>query len=109
MKSLTSLISLPLQAFQSLSYSYHYEKPASASAPYMVWQEGGENSFHSDNSKSERALEGICEFFTQTECDPKLDEIEEALEGMGASWMLTAVQFESESELIHYSWDWSVT
>lgn len=109
MRSLTSLLGLPLQAFQALNYSYHYEKPASVQAPYMVWQEQAESSFHSNNSKSERALEGVCEFYTQTESDPKLDEIENALEGMGASWQLTSVQFESESELIHFSWDWSVT
>lgn len=75
----------------------------------MVWQEQAESSFHSNNSKSERALEGVCDFYTLEENDSKIDEIENALEGMGASWQLTSVQFESESELIHFSWDWSVT
>lgn len=108
MKSLTSLIQIPRDEFAKLSYCYHYNKPTSVQAPYAVWAEDGEKSFHSDNSKSERSLEGVIDFYTLTECDPKLDEIENALIAMKASWSLTSVMHEDETNLNHFSWEWSV-
>lgn len=109
MKFLTQLIQIPLDGFTILGFAYHYKKPSGMEAPYAVWQENGEASFHSDNQKSERALEGVIDFYTLAENDPKLDEIEAVLVDMGATWELTSVQHESESNLNHYSWDWSVS
>lgn len=109
MKSLTQLIAIPKTEFSKLSYCYHYHKPVKVVAPYAVWQEQDEASFNADNSKGERALEGIIDFYTKTEGDTKLDEIENALIAMGAAWQLTSVLFEEESNLIHFSWDWSVS
>ena len=108
MKYLTSLIQTALDGFKNLNYCFHYEKPASFDAPYAVWQEQMEESFHSDNSKSERSLQGVVDYYTQTENDPNLDSIEIALDSMKAAWSLTSVQFESETELIHFTWDWSI-
>ena len=53
-------------------------------------------------------VEGVIDFYTLKELDPKLDEIEEALQGMGATWELDSVQFEPDSRLIHFSWSWKV-
>lgn len=109
MKSLTNLINEPMTAFGVLGFAYHYVKPEATIAPYAVWQENGDAGFNADNSKKERVLEGIIDFFTLDENDAKLDSIENALIEMGASWSLTAVQYEQETRLIHYSWDWSIT
>lgn len=109
MKYLTSLIQTALDGFGTMNYAFHYQKPSSFAAPYAVWQEQMEESFHSDNSKSERSLQGVIDFYTQSENDLKLDEIEMALDSMKASWSLTSVQYEDLTELIHYTWDWSVT
>lgn len=108
MKLLSELIAKPITAFTDLDYVYHYFKPASKTAPYAVWMEQNEDSFHGDNEKAERCLEGVMEFYTQTPQDPKLDEIEAALQSMSGSWSLTAVQYEEDTALIHFSWDWSV-
>lgn len=108
MKYLTNLIQIPKDEFKKLSYCYHYNKPASVKAPYAVWTELGEKSFHSDNEKSERALEGVVDFYSTKESDPKLDEVEAALVKMGAAWTLSSVMFESESNLIHHTWNFSV-
>ena len=108
MKYLTSLLQIPKDELSKLSYCYHYQKPVSVKAPYCVWQELGETNFHSDNQKSERALEGVVDFYSKTESDPKLDEIEGALVKMGAAWSLTSVMYESESSLIHHTWNFSV-
>jgi hypothetical protein len=109
MKSLTSLLTIPYDGLKALSYVFHYEKPADYEAPYAVWQETGESDFASDNRKSERALEGVIDFYTQTENDSKLDEIEGKLELMGAGWSLTSISYEEQTQLIHFHWEWSVS
>ena len=108
MKLLSSLLAEPIEAFKDLDYVYHYFKPATVQAPYAVWIEQNDNSFNADNEKAERCLEGIIDFYTQTEADAKIDEIESALSSMGGSWGLTSVQYEEDTALIHFSWDWSV-
>lgn len=107
MKSLTSLIQAPLDEFKKLDFVYHFLKPEEVQAPYAVWQEQSESNFHADNSKAERCLEGTIDYFTQEESDSNLDAIEAALDSFGATWSLVSVQFESETYLIHYSWEWS--
>lgn len=108
MKSLTSLLSEPITIFGPLGYVYHYQKPAEIEAPYAVWQEFNEESFNSDNAKNERVLNGTIDFYSLEEADTKLDEIEEALMQMGATWQLSSVQFEEDTNLIHHQWEWSV-
>ena len=105
MKSLTSLLQSPLTEFGKLDFCYHFLKPEEVLAPYAVWQEQSETDFHSDNSKSERFLEGTVDYFTKTESDPNLDSIEAALDAFNATWSLVSVQFEEETYLIHYSWE----
>lgn len=109
MKLLSDLLLKPITAFKDLDYVFHYCKPVNTEAPYAVWIEQNDSDFHADNSRAERCLEGIVDFYTQAEGDVKVDAIEEALESMGASWTLSAVQFEEDTLLIHFSWDWSVT
>lgn len=108
MMYLTSLMAKPLSGFGELDFAYHYTKGASTTMPYAVWQERGESDFHSDNEKSERALEGVIDFFTLNECDTRADSIEEALVHMKAAWSLSSVQFEDDTNLIHLHWEWSV-
>lgn len=112
MKLLTALLEIPFDGFRVVEdvNVYHYIKPNKAQAPYAVWQEMNDDGFYSDNGKSERRLEGILDYYTKVNAgiDPGLDVLEQAMINMGASWTLTSVQFESDTNLIHYSWDWSV-
>ncbi len=108
MKLLSELLAEPITAFKDLDYVFHYFKPASVQAPYAVWIEQNDDDFHSDDQKAERCLEGIIDFYTLEEGDTRVDAIETALQSMSASWSLTAVQYEEDTALIHFSWDWSV-
>jgi hypothetical protein len=108
MKYLTDLLKIPREEFGKLDHVFHYLKPECQHEPYAVWQETTESSFHSDNKKSERILEGILDYFTTEEDDSFLDTLEAAMDAMGASWTLSAVQFEEQTNLIHFSWDWQV-
>lgn len=112
MMLLTQLLEIPFTTFGAIEdvNIYHYRKPSTVKAPYAVWQEENDDSFYSDNGKSERSLNGILEYYTTVNngIDPNLDVLEQALIDMGASWSLTGTQYEIDTNLIHYSWDWSV-
>lgn len=87
---------------------YHYYRPVQK-FPAIIWAETGEeNSFHSDNSKSEQRIIGTVDCFTRTEFDGLLDDIQSAFNALGLTWKLTTVQYETETKLIHYTWDWGV-
>lgn len=109
MMYLTELLNKPKEAFSSITFAYHYKKPANVSAGYAIWKEDDEEKFEADNRKAERSLNGTLDYFTLVDFDPNLDLLEAALESMGATWNLAATFYEDETKLIHYSWDWSVT
>ena len=88
--------------------AYHYFRPVTA-FPALIWAESGEaDSFHSDNRKSCQTIQGTVDLFTKTEFDPLLDDVQAALEGLGAAWYLSSVQYEDETNAIHYEWTWEV-
>ncbi len=88
---------------------YHYYR-AKKDLPCLVWAESGEEeSFHSDNGKSEQRIVGTVDLFTKTEFDPIADEVQQTLEDLGATWSLNSVQYEDETNLIHMEWSWGVS
>lgn len=87
---------------------HHYFRPT-GEVPSVVWQEQGEdNSFHSGNHKTEQAIRGTVDYFTQTEFDATADTIQETLDAIGAAWTLESVQYETDTKLIHFEWSWVV-
>ena len=88
---------------------YHYWRPK-MTAPFVVWAEDGEaNSFDADDRKREQVLTGYVDFFTRTEFDQIADTIQDALYGLQSepfTWRLESVQYEDETNLIHYQWTW---
>ena len=88
---------------------YHYFRPT-GQIPACVWQESGEdNSFHSGNHKTEQAIRGTVDYYTQTEFDTNADTIQATLDGLGAAWWLESVQYEEDTKIIHYEWGFVVT
>lgn len=88
---------------------YHYLRPQ-LKAPFCVWQEDSESgSLESDNHKGEQAIGGTIDYFTQTEYDEMIDAIQDALNTIdGCGWGLNSVQYEDDTELIHYEWYWNI-
>lgn len=78
--------------------------------PYIVWAEDGEgDTVHADGQKVERALTGTIDYFTKTENDPVVQQIEDALDSDdGISWYLNSVQYEQDTGYIHFEWVWEV-
>jgi hypothetical protein len=92
-------------------YIYHYERAEDYQLPYGVWAEQGEgDSFHAGNAKAEQTIEGVLDFYTQEEFDPLADAIQECLDGIeGCAWSWTNTQYEDETKLIHFTWEWELT
>jgi len=88
---------------------YHYWRPR-LTAPYVVWAEDGEaGSFHADDHKKEQVIAGFIDFYTRKEFDTIADSIQTVLYGLQGepfTWRLESVQYEDETNLIHYQWTW---
>ena len=87
---------------------YHYWRPVKT-VPCLIWAENGEeNSFHSNNRKSEQCITGTVDLFTKTEFDPLADSVQSTLNDIGVAWRLESVQFEDETNMIHMEWSWEI-
>ena len=84
--------------------AFHYWRPQMA-APFLVWAETGESDpFDGENRKQEQTINISVDYYTKTEFDPVVDEIQAELNNGCLSWRLDAVEFEEDTELIHYTW-----
>ena len=88
---------------------YHYWRPR-LEAPYCVWQEDGEgDTIWSNNHMEEQVITGTIDYFTRTEYDPMINQIQNALnDAENVGWGLNSIQFEEETNLIHYEWSFEV-
>ena len=91
---------------------YHYWR-TNVRPPYLIWMEDAEeDSFSADNVKQDQQLHGTIDYFTKTEFDSTIDAIQAALNQITGyshkGWRLSSVQYEEDTGLIHYSWDWWV-
>lgn len=77
--------------------------------PYLLWAESGEGeSYWADNSIAEQVISGDVDYFTRTEFDPSVDAIQDALISVARAWRLDSVDYEEDTNLIHYRWTFEV-
>lgn len=87
----------------------HYYRPSNYTPSWIVWQEAGEADSHSTNNiKDLQQITGTIDCYTQVEYDPLLDEIQNALNNAGIGFALNSVQYEDETKLIHYEWEFYI-
>ncbi len=89
---------------------FHYRKPPREGAPYLIWAEDGEGdgSFSADTTKAEQNIHGYIDYFTKSEFDVAVDAVQAVLDSHGSEWRLNDVQYEDETNLIHYSWEFNI-
>ena len=90
---------------------YHYRRPPAApKSSYIVWAEDSEDqSFEGDNRKLEQQIHGTVDYFTLKEFDPLVDAVQDALVSAGVGFRLNSVQYEDDTNLIHFEWEfWGV-
>ena len=88
---------------------YHYWRTRQ-NPPYCIWQEDGEGeSLHTNNHKSEQVISGTVDYFTLNEYDQNIENIQETLNSLeNCGWRLNSVQYEEDTNLIHYEWSWEI-
>lgn len=89
---------------------FHYTRPAKSLPSWVVWQEDFEDTANNaDNRKQEQQIHGTIDCYSKTEYDPLFDEIQDALNDADhVAWRLNSVQYEDETNLIHYEWEFYV-
>lgn len=96
-----TLAGLPVSVF-------HFRR-SKMSPPYVVWQEEGEGeSFLAENGRAEPVIAGSLDYYTKTEYDPVVEQINLLLEQVADAWELVTALYEEETHLMHYSWDWEL-
>lgn len=88
---------------------YHYWHPR-LQAPYCIWAEDGEgDSLHTNNHKSEQVITGTIDYFTKTEFDVMVENIQNALNDLeNCGWELNSVQYEDDTGLYHFEWNFQI-
>lgn len=85
---------------------FHYER-FGVDAPYCIWQEDSDAGMEADNIKAEQGITGTIDYYTLTEYDGMIETIQAALNSIeNLSWNVNSIQFEEETNLIHYEWRW---
>lgn len=84
----------------------HFERMNSER--YFVWQEDGRNDLEADGLHAERAVTGYTDLFTTVEFDPWAQALQDSFDRLGISWSLRDVQYEEDTGITHYTWDWEV-
>lgn len=75
---------------------------------YFVWQEDGVNDLLASNKHVERAVTGYTDLFTTMEFDPWANAFEKSLTDYEIAWSLRDIQYEEDTGITHYTWDWEV-
>ena len=95
--------------FKAISSVIHHYKRVETSAPFGVWCEQFEtNSDFADNTKTTQGVSVQLDYYTQEEFDDVIDSLQAYLNENGFPWNLDSVQFEDDTNLIHYSWSFTV-
>ena len=77
---------------------------------YIIWAEDGSgDKLGTDNMVGYQAIQGTIDFYTKSENDPYVEEIQEALRNARICFYLNSVQREDLAKTIHYEWVFEVS
>lgn len=90
-----------------IPYSHYYA--LNQGDAYIVWAEDSQaGEVWANNHMQEQIIEGTIDYFTKLENDINAGNIQTALDYAGISYRLNAIQFERETNYIHYEWVWRI-
>ena len=88
---------------------YHFSAPKEADNPYIVWAEENTGApMMANNKHAELVITGSIRYYTMTEFDTTVDDIQEALDNAGIANRLTQISYNQDTDTIEYWWDWEV-
>lgn len=88
---------------------YHYESGTKGER-YIVYSEDVEASgLHGDNRKLSQAIQGTIDLFTKIENDEWAAGIQDTMQRNRIAFRLGSVEYEDETQYIHYQWIFEVS
>lgn len=73
---------------------------------YGVISVDGQTALRAGDALAEKIPEGTVDWFTRNPSSTMPGAIEALLDGLGASWYLSSVQYEQDTGLLHHEWVW---
>lgn len=87
---------------------YHYTA-SKQKGNYIVFAEDSQgNSAWGDDKCTYQTVQGTIDYFTREEDDPKVEEIQSALNNAEVYWYYNSTQYERDTGYIHHEWVWEV-
>ena len=84
---------------------HRYAAPQNAVTPYIVWGEDNQaSSLWADGRMVHQSIEGTIDYYSKTENDANVPEIQNALNNAGISFRLNSVQYEAGTKITHHEW-----
>lgn len=88
---------------------YHFRAPQNTAAGYIVYGEDSQDApLYADGKLCAQVLQGTIDYYTRDGEDVMADVIQKALNDAGISFWLNSVQYEYETNLVHFEWVWEV-
>lgn len=101
------MISDAITALQNDGYAFaHFAWSHAPEGDYGTWGEDTGNEFEADGLVIEQVMNGFVDYFTRDDSDTPKNAIQQAMTAAGVIWHLDAVQYESDTGYIHYSWSY---
>lgn len=87
---------------------YHYEGFKKA-GNYIVWAEDNQGySVWADGKMQNQVIEGTIDYYIKDEDDTAILRVQAELNKIDISYRLESVQYENDTEFIHYEWVWRI-
>lgn len=101
------MISDAISALQNDGYTFaHFAWSHAPEGDYGTWGEDTGNEFEADGLVIEQVMNGFVDYFTRDDSDTPKNAIQQAMTAAGVIWHLDAVQYESDTGYIHYTWEY---
>ncbi|MGN0194400.1 MAG: hypothetical protein ACI39G_04770 [Pseudoramibacter sp.] len=77
---------------------------------FILWGEDGTTRAFGDGVAGQKAVQGTVDYYTKTEYDPIVDEIDTAILNTAVTWLDDGptIDYEPDTGYIHYQWIWEV-
>lgn len=112
MNSLTSKLKKFSNILNSIEFDhiYHYDAGTEKIDRYIVWAEEGEGSSdYVNNRLDNQVVQGSVDLYTKKEFDELADKIQSVMDSESIAFTLIAVQYETDTGYIHYTWKWEIS
>lgn len=92
------------RALLTCSEQTHHLTAGNSEAPFIVWQETGDDASYAGDAREERSFSALVSLYTAAEHDALIGKIEAAFAAHEIGFSLDATLYEADTGLFHYAW-----